>query len=97
ARAADHGGRAGLLCGGAVAAAQRRRCSRRAALAFHRHEPVRRHGGAATGGETLRLVQTLADLTAIHEEKLLNRAPGLTYEPSWLATQIVLLMLPPLV
>lgn len=49
------------------------------------------------GGETLRMVQALTDLTAIHEEKLVNRAPGLTYEPSWLATQIVLLMLPPLV
>jgi hypothetical protein len=48
------------------------------------------------GGDMLRLVQAITDLFAIRYQGLVNRAQGFTYEPSWLATQIILLMLPPL-
>ena len=48
-------------------------------------------------GPMLRTVQTLTDLFAVHYAGLMNRAQGMTFEPSWLATQIILLMMPPLV
>jgi len=47
-------------------------------------------------GETLRVVQTITDLFAVHYDGLVNRAQGMTFEPSWLATQILALMLPAL-
>jgi O-antigen ligase len=48
-------------------------------------------------GPLLREVQQLTDLFAVHYAGLMNRAQGMTFEPSWLATQIILLMIPPLV
>lgn len=48
-------------------------------------------------GPLLRTVQALTDLFAVHYTGLQNRAQGMTFEPSWLATQIILLMVPPLV
>jgi O-antigen ligase len=48
-------------------------------------------------GTMLREVQALTDVFAVHYAGLMNRAQGMSFEPSWLATQIVLLMIPPLV
>jgi O-antigen ligase len=48
-------------------------------------------------GALLREVQGITDLFAVHYVGLMNRAQGMTFEPSWLATQIILLMIPPLV
>jgi O-antigen ligase len=48
-------------------------------------------------GTLLHEVQALTDLFAVHYVGLMNRAQGMSFEPSWLATQIVLLMIPPLV
>ena len=48
-------------------------------------------------GALLRVVQSLTDLFAVHYTGLMNRAQGMSFEPSWLATQILLLMIPPLV
>src|SRR6185437_7152888 len=49
------------------------------------------------GGTALRYVQAATNLIAVRHGELDNRAQGMTLEPSWLATQIILLMLPPLV
>ncbi len=48
-------------------------------------------------GAMLQAVQTLTDIFAVRTDGLVNRAQGLSLEPSWLATQIILLMLPALV
>ena len=49
------------------------------------------------GGDTLRFVQVLTDLFAVHYDGLVTRAQGMTFEPSWLATQIVVLLMPTLI
>lgn len=49
------------------------------------------------GGPLLRAVQLLTNLFAVYYAGLTNRAQGMSFEPSWLATQIILLMIPPLV
>ncbi len=49
------------------------------------------------GGGTLRTVQDITNVFAVHYVDFINRAQGMTYEPSWLATQITLLLLPWLV
>jgi len=49
------------------------------------------------GGGTLRTVQDITNVFAVHYLDFINRAQGMTYEPSWLATQITLLLLPWLV
>lgn len=51
----------------------------------------------AQRGEMLRLVQALTDLLAVHYDGLVSRAQGMTFEPSWLATQIIALMMPALI
>jgi O-antigen ligase len=48
-------------------------------------------------GTFLREVQAVTDLFAVHYAGLQNRAQGMSFEPSWLATQIILLMIPPMV
>jgi O-antigen ligase len=48
------------------------------------------------GGDMLRAVQALTDLIAVHYDGLVTRAQGMTFEPSWLATQIVVLLMPAL-
>ena len=48
------------------------------------------------GGEMLQLVQQVTDLLAVHYDGLVTRAQGMTFEPSWLATQIILLLMPAL-
>ncbi len=48
-------------------------------------------------GQMLRTVQTITDLFAVHYDGLVSRAQGMTFEPSWLATQIIVLMLPALI
>lgn len=50
-----------------------------------------------TQGELLRLVQAVTDLFAVHYDGLVSRAQGVTFEPSWLAVQIIVLMLPALI
>ena len=47
-------------------------------------------------GELLRLVQAVTDLFAVHYDGLISRAQGMTFEPSWLATQIIVLLMPAL-
>lgn len=47
-------------------------------------------------GELLRLVQAITDLFAVHYDGLISRAQGMTFEPSWLATQIIVLLMPAL-
>ena len=49
------------------------------------------------GGETLRAAQFVTDLFAVHYDGLVTRAQGMTFEPSWLATQIIVLLMPALV
>ena len=49
------------------------------------------------GGELLRAVQLITDLFAVHYDGLVTRAQGMTFEPSWLATQIIVLLMPALV
>ena len=49
------------------------------------------------GGDALRSVQALTDLFAVRTDGLVTRAQGMSLEPSWLATQIILLLLPALV
>ena len=49
------------------------------------------------GGDVLRFVQALTDLFAVHYDGLVTRAQGMTFEPSWLATQIVVLLMPALI
>lgn len=51
----------------------------------------------AQRGEMLRIVQALTDLLAVHYDGLVGRAQGMTFEPSWLATQIIVLMMPALI
>jgi hypothetical protein len=48
------------------------------------------------GGDLLRLVQAVTDLFAVHYDGLVVRAQGMTFEPSWLATQIIVLLMPAL-
>ncbi|HEX4269789.1 MAG TPA: O-antigen ligase family protein, partial [Rhizomicrobium sp.] len=51
----------------------------------------------AEGGAFLRAVQAVTDLFAVHYNGLINRAQGMTFEPSWLATQIIVFLIPPLI
>jgi O-antigen ligase len=51
----------------------------------------------AERGAMLRAVQVVTDLFAVHYDGLVNRAQGMTFEPSWLATQIVVFLLPALI
>ena len=51
----------------------------------------------AQHGELLRLVQDITDLIAVHYDGLVSRAQGMTFEPSWLATQIIVLLMPALI
>jgi hypothetical protein len=46
------------------------------------------------GGETLRAVDSVTDLIAVRESSLVNRGQGLASEPSMLANQITLLLVP---
>lgn len=48
-------------------------------------------------GQLLHITQTVTDLFAVHYDGLTNRAQGMTFEPSWLATQIIVLLLPILI
>lgn len=48
------------------------------------------------GGEMFRAVQFVTDLFAVHYDGLVVRAQGMTFEPSWLATQIIVLLMPAL-
>ncbi|MDB5393583.1 MAG: hypothetical protein JWM91_1089 [Rhodospirillales bacterium] len=48
-------------------------------------------------GEMLRVVQAITDLFAVHYDGLVSRAQGMTFEPSWLATQIIILLMPALI
>ncbi|MBV9570693.1 MAG: hypothetical protein JO056_05585 [Alphaproteobacteria bacterium] len=47
-------------------------------------------------GQMLRDVQAITDIFAVHYDGLVSRAQGMTFEPSWLATQIIVLLLPAL-
>jgi len=51
----------------------------------------------AQQGEVLRAVQAVTDLLAVHYDGLVSRAQGMTFEPSWLATQIIALLTPTLI
>src|SRR5262245_3521006 len=53
--------------------------------------------GIIIGGAALRTAQAITNVFAVHYTDFVNRAQGMTYEPSWLATQITLLLLPWLV
>lgn len=48
-------------------------------------------------GELLRTVQAITDVFAVRYDGLATRAQGMTFEPSWLATQIVVFLMPVLV
>jgi hypothetical protein len=48
----------------------------------------------AIGGETLRTVDSVTDLFTVRESSLVNRGQGLASEPSMLANQITLLIVP---
>jgi O-antigen ligase len=48
-------------------------------------------------GETLRAVQAITDLFAVHYDGLKSRAQGMTFEPSWLASQIIVFLMPALI
>lgn len=48
-------------------------------------------------GDLLRIVQAVTDIFAVHYDGLASRAQGMTFEPSWLATQIIVFLMPPLV
>lgn len=48
-------------------------------------------------GDLLRTVQAITDIFAVHYDGLASRAQGMTFEPSWLATQIIVLLMPMLV
>ncbi len=48
-------------------------------------------------GQMLRTVQAITDLFAVHYDGLVSRAQGMTFEPSWLATQIIVLLIPTLI
>jgi O-antigen ligase len=49
------------------------------------------------GGNTLRIVQAITDVFSVHYDGLTSRAQGMTFEPSWLATQIIVVLVPTLV
>ncbi|MDZ5650107.1 hypothetical protein [Nitrospirillum sp. BR 11828] len=51
----------------------------------------------AEHGELLRIVQAITDLIAVRYDGLVTRAQGMTFEPSWLATQIIVLLIPALI
>lgn len=51
----------------------------------------------AVGGDTLRAAQSITDVFAVHYQALQSRAQGMTFEPSWLATQIIVLLIPALI
>ena len=48
-------------------------------------------------GDVLRIAQIMTDLVAVHYGGLGSRAQGMTFEPSWLATQIIVLVMPALI
>ncbi|HEY2008177.1 MAG TPA: O-antigen ligase family protein [Rhizomicrobium sp.] len=48
-------------------------------------------------GEMLRAVQAITDLIAVHYDGLKSRAQGMTFEPSWLASQIIVFLMPTLI
>lgn len=48
-------------------------------------------------GDLLRLIQAVTDVFAVHYDGLATRAQGMTFEPSWLATQIIVLLMPMLI
>jgi len=48
-------------------------------------------------GDTLRAVQAITDLFAVHYDGLKSRAQGMTFEPSWLASQIIVFLMPALI
>jgi O-antigen ligase len=48
-------------------------------------------------GEMLRVVQAITDLFAVHYDGLVSRAQGMTFEPSWLASQIIIFLMPALI
>ncbi len=48
-------------------------------------------------GDTLRAVQAITDLFAVHYDGLKSRAQGMTFEPSWLASQIIVFLMPVLI
>ena len=48
-------------------------------------------------GDTLRTVQAVTDLFAVHYDGLKSRAQGMTFEPSWLASQIIVFLMPALI
>jgi O-antigen ligase len=48
-------------------------------------------------GEMLRAVQAITDLFAVHYDGLKSRAQGMTFEPSWLASQIIVFLMPALI
>jgi O-antigen ligase len=48
-------------------------------------------------GEMLRVVQAITDLFAVHYDGLTSRAQGMTFEPSWLASQIIVFLMPALI
>ena len=48
-------------------------------------------------GDTLRVVQAVTDLFAVHYDGLKSRAQGMTFEPSWLASQIIVFLMPALI
>ena len=48
-------------------------------------------------GELLRVVQAITDLFAVHYDGLSSRAQGMTFEPSWLASQIIAFLMPALI
>jgi hypothetical protein len=51
----------------------------------------------AQQGELLKVTQAITDLFAFHYAGLVSRAQGMTFEPSWLATQILVFLMPPLI
>jgi O-antigen ligase len=48
-------------------------------------------------GEMLRAVQAITDLIAVHYDGLKSRSQGMTFEPSWLASQIIVFLMPTLI
>lgn len=51
----------------------------------------------AVHGELLRIAQALTDFFSVHYQDLTARAQGMSYEPSWLATEILALLVPSLI
>ncbi len=48
-------------------------------------------------GSFFRITQQVTDVFAVHYDGLVSRAQGMTFEPSWLATQIIVLLVPSLI